>query len=814
MNSQLFAHLEAFEKNGDGDDDDGNDNNNGWNVKDNDNISSMRCITDDTKETRSFTAINIQQQNDVIFIKVMAIVPIGVALIYFHSEESFHINHFLLTIILLWVFLVCSKNKILERLNDMNTDINIRPKKVSINRQQKLQMISQDDDDISFFSLITNNEKSKEKLYNCRREVSRLLGLVGAPPMALYKNDDDDTILDASPDFIIINDVGTTSVIEFLEAHVQFILSIDEALYWIKISSSLHWGLGPHSQCVERVERAAVTTTYNHRKINCGYKYSDDRNHNHNDTSSLSISSTNRTGTASLSYERERERELKLEPQRKLDTSSILALSSTRRNIAEVIVNESQSIIEAITAINECILQKSSHSCSQQHCRQGKQQSDVNIDNDSRKYKHRFNNEVIFQYIVNNGLLFIPDVIDLAWIKSSRKHLANLLSNSVDYLSTIDSLETLSVDLSQPRSILIESMGNARNLREYIHGNILLNNESCSISPMVSTTSSGTGSTDHKFMISLLQYRQQLDALNAALWSYQQYTHHQSSSYSACATTISNNDSSLQFQHHQEQVTNNSVKMTWWNQVKELSATCQSFERDIENRFISLNEHAQGTDSKSDDGEGTPCQGLTKDHKLNESRSYEHTGEKVKKEMQKKEHHNYCSTAKTLVFTGKGAKEITSTKTKPKISMDSGQMNDQADAVAMSLPPSRNIIMEQLLVRELQTRIRTVVRHRDEEHVVVNSRVSEIQEECNGDDDLQEHTNEGSNKGTTTDNNGFRENTFIGDATRYNEINKTDTIIPKREAATNLFLGISGSLLDELKNKLPTNKFQIDERFS
>jgi len=32
--------------------------------------------------------------------------------------------------------------------------------------------------------------------------------------------------------------------------------------------------------------------------------------------------------------------------------------------------------------------------------------------------------------------------------------------------------------------------------------------------------------------------------------------------------------------------------------------------------------------------------------------------------------------------------------------------------------------------------------------------------------------------------------------------------------ATNLFLGTSGSLLDELKNNLPTNKFQIDERFS
>jgi len=379
-------------------------------------------------------------------------------------------------------------------------------------------------------------------------------------------------------------------------------------------------------------------------------------------------------------------------------------------------------------------------------------------------------------------------VIDLAWIKSSRKHLANLLSNSVDYLSTIDSLkilslETLSVDLSQPRSKLKESMWNARNLREYIHGNLLLNNGSCSISPMVSTTSSGTGSTDHKLMISLLQYRQQVDALNAALWSYQQYTYHQSSSYSACATSISNNDSILQFEHHQEQVINNSIKMTWWNQVKELSAACQCFEKDIENRFIPLNEHAQVTDSKKDDREGTPdsCQGSTKGHKLNESQSYEHTGAKVRKEIPKKEHHNYRSTAKTLVFSGKGAKKILSTKTKPKIAMDSGQMNDQADAMVMPLPPSRNIITEQLLVRELQTRIRTVARHRDEEHVVVNSRLSEFQRESDGEEYLQEHTNERSDKRKTTDNNGFRENTSNGDnATRFNEINKTDTTIPKR----------------------------------
>ncbi|OEU17393.1 hypothetical protein FRACYDRAFT_237810 [Fragilariopsis cylindrus CCMP1102] len=548
------------------------------------------------------------------------------------------------------------------------------------------------------------------------------------------------------------------SVIDFLEAHVQFILSIDESLYWIKISASLHWGLGPHSQCVERVERAAIATSCQRRKRSRDRENNEDKN--------------------------------QLEPQRKLDTSSILALSSARQNLAKVIVHESQSIVEAITAIDSYI--------KQQHCRQGKQQNkeSVNTTNsDDSKYNHRTNKDDdqlhndnggdIIGYVVNNGLLVIPDVVDLVWIKSSRKHIANLLGSCVDYLSTIDCLEVLSVEplTKSPRSKLNESMWNARNLKEYICGNLLLDNSSKSSSPSISPMTSTSSSTI------------------------------QSSPCSGGGgdTTINDNNPSSNHHHHhqeqeQEQDITNSVKISWWNQVKELSATCQTLEKEIENRFIPLNEHSQNTDSEKDCREVAPdsCQSLAKDHLLNESHNYEHTEKDELRSVPKHEQdQDRTTTTKTFVFSGKGL-----TKTKQKIVMDSGQMKNQVNAAAASLPPPpppRDIITEQLLVRELQSRIRTVARLRDEEYVIVASRTDEyVDEYRESEDDEEHHTDEG--------NKDINSNGFIEDRPTVN--GDDATVDTKREVTTDIFLGASGSLLAELKNNLSSNEFQIDEGFS
>jgi hypothetical protein len=792
MNSQLYAHLEAYDvddNNGDNDNDDDDDSS---------SSSRSQLIGNETKKsstTVDVTTTNLQKRTkDTTFIEqAITVVPIiGVALSYYYyyycNEESFiSINNWYhpITIpLFLTIFLVCwNKNpKFLMRLQQ----------KSSIMSQQKQlsppsllpSLLKRSNDD----AVINHEEKTIEKAYDCRREISRLLGLIGSPPMSLMMNNANANNSDSIS--INITDVATMSVIEFLEAHVQFILSIDEALYWMKISSSLHWGLGPHSQCVERVERAAIATNRRRRRSR------DSKNNNDKN---------------------------QLEPQRKLDTSSILALSSTRQNIAKVIVNESQSILEAITAIHYYIQQ-------QQQRRQGKQQNKENVkttNNDDNEYNHRTNKDGddqhhndnggdIVEYIVNNGLLVIPDVIDLIWIKSSRKHLANMLGNCVDYLSNIDCLEVLSVEqpLSEsPRSKLNESMWNARNLKEYIRGNLLLDNSSNkssspSISPIGGTSSSSSSSsTDHKFMMSLLQYRQQLDALNAVLLSCQQYTHHQSSSSCSgggAATINDDNSSSNHYYQEQEQDNiTNSVKISWWNQVKELSATCQTLEKDIENRFIPLNEHSQNTDSVKDGREVAPdsCQSLAKNHALNESQNYEHTEKDEIRSLPKHEQdQDRPTTTKTFVFSGKGVREIRLDKTKQKMVIDSEQRKDQVDT-----PPPRDMITEQLLVRELQSRIRTVARLRDEDHVIVASRVDEYQE-SEDDEDLQEHhTDEGNFKDTSS--NGFCENrpTVIGDDV---------TVGTKREVTTNIFLGASGSLLAELKNNLPSNEFQIDEGFS
>jgi hypothetical protein len=785
MNSQLYAHLEAYDvddNNGDNDNDDDDDSS---------SSSRSQLIGNETKKsstTVDVTTTNLQKRiKDTTFIEqAITVVPIiGVALSYFYyyycNEESFiSINNWYhpITIpLFLTIFLVCwNKNpKFLMRLQQ----------KSSIMSQQKQlsppsllpSLLKRSNDD----AVINHEEKTIEKAYDCRREISRLLGLIGSPPMSLMMNNANANNSDSIS--INITDVATMSVIEFLEAHVQFILSIDEALYWMKISSSLHWGLGPHSQCVERVERAAIATNRQRRKRSRDRENNRDKN--------------------------------QLEPQRKLDTSSILALSSTRQNIAKVIVNESQSIVEAITAIDSYI--------KQQYCRQGKQQDKENLNttnNDDNEFIHRTNKDDdqlhndnggdIVGYIINNGLLVIPDVIDLVWIKSSRKYIANLLGNCVDYLSTIDCLEVLSDEpLSKaPRSKLNESMWNARNLKEYIHGNLLLDNSSKSTSPSISPMTGTSSSSDHKFMMSLLQYRQQLDALNAVLLSCQQYNRHQSSSCSGSGDTTINDDNPSSNHQEQEQDITNSVKISWWSQVKELSATCQTLEKDIENRFIPLNEHSQNTDSEKDGREVAPdsCQSLAKNHALKESHNYEHTEKDELRSLPKHEQdQDRTTTTKTFVFSGNGL-----TKTKQKIVMDSGQRKNQVDAAAVSLPPPRDIITEQLLVRELQSRIRTVARLRDEEHVIVASRVDEYADEYQefeDDEDLQEHHTDEGNSFKDTNSNGFLEDrpTVIGDDA---------TVDTKREVTTNIFLGASGSLLAELKNNLLSNEFQIDEGFS
>lgn len=771
MNSQLYDHLKTYcEDDCDeiiGDHDRG------------DNAKQINVPSDTIRDTKT-NQFSRRRKDVTVFIEAMTVVSVGLAINhYFCYEDLVYLKLLMLMITLsLIAYIISWKQEFLERFKGTI---------ILHDRQQQQQPL-----------LKISNNKSKEKMYNCRLEVSRLVGLVGGPPleMSTVNNDYNNKCLSHDP--FVVDDQCTQLIIEFLEAHIQLILSIDEAYYWIKISSSLHLGLGPYSQCVERAERAA---TINCRIIQRGNEdketETETEDHhesgNYNGTTSSSKSTpNNRTATKITSTI----------PQ-KFDTSSILAVSSARKNIAKVIINESQSIVNIVMAVNSCIQHQDCQRCDEK----AKSRSNNNNDDDDNNNINigdqisgedcnnenwfRTNKDNIIEYIVSDGLLFMPDVIDLAWIKSSRKHLADLLSKSVDYLTTIECLEILSsADDALPVSFkLNESIWNMRNLKEYIHGSVLLdknNNMSCLIGSVLSSTTNHGSNIDNEFMRSLLQYRQQLNALNAALWSGQHYI--------LCSQPSLQDRDAIN-------------RTSWWNQVKELSAECLSLENEIENKFVRSNEDSQGSISIDHvaNSKLESCQHIAKIDQMNDTLRFEHgedEGEKATPKTGQHQEKNDRSKTKTIVFSGKGAKDKLITKRNQSIMNNSMLRNDQAGDVTavaiatVSLPP-RDRITEKLLLRELQTRIRTVALLRDEEHVVVDaSQVNKIsQHEPNDYKIVNEERIDQKNDEK------HREFCVTTPISMFGN-GKCNNL--KQDVTTDMFLGASGSLLDELKKKLLT----------
>lgn len=184
----------------------------------------------------------------------------------------------------------------------------------------------------------------------------------------------------------------------------------------------------------------------------------------------------------------------------------------------------------------------------------------------------------------------MPDVVDLTWIKGARQQLAALLSHLVDHFCSLDVLLVLA--LSQqlgPRSRLDESMWNARNAREHLLCNLLLGKK---------RNAKPLPKPNDKLMLSLVQYREQLDALSGALWSCQQYVN----------IPLAENDYQLV------------AKSEWWSQVKQLGATCRALENEIGQTFFltSPEDNEDGVRDESEYMEGNQGQ-IPK-----ESGSYEH----------------------------------------------------------------------------------------------------------------------------------------------------------------------------------------------
>jgi len=94
-----------------------------------------------------------------------------------------------------------------------------------------------------------------DHVQNCRREVSRLLGTVGAPGLDWVDLNSTGNFKDQPTE---ISSEATSMVVNFLEAHAHFLTIIDETNHWLRVCTSLHLGLGPRSQCVDRVEKAFI----------------------------------------------------------------------------------------------------------------------------------------------------------------------------------------------------------------------------------------------------------------------------------------------------------------------------------------------------------------------------------------------------------------------------------------------------------------------------------------------------------------------------------------------------------------------------
>jgi hypothetical protein len=935
MNSQLYAHLEAFDNGSDGNEDIevgspslgnlANANSNTANTVDEDEDAN---ITDQVESLCKRNMKPLDQEESVAFLRksAMSYFPVVVAslLSLLRNYEELIAFVSITTVSFVWLVVWQQQQQQKQQQSvDRVQEISRQSQRKNYSSQQqprqqiegKSSMIRHNTNDSPSRSSVlvpsddinSNNKRLEHGIFECRNELSRLLGLIGAPPMRgrnikdvdvqhdghqlgnidhnnnnmLFKkivydddddNDDDDNDDDDDPAVPTPVDTedcvaaSTISVVSFLEAHVQVMLTLDKALYWLKISASLHWGLGPHSQCVERVERAAISkellrSRHNNRRgakdrRDCDNNRTNDVNNNNNNSiasqSTPTTSSSSSSSSSSLSSIRAKEARMD-QPQNQIDSYSILALSSVRRNIAHVIVNEVHSIVNTLRIVDNCVARRKRKRLPNGLFRDQIINGNGDEANDSQGIKDRTDNdgshnasvgerEHYHERIVKNEFLEMPDIIDIAWIKASRKYLSNLLTHTVDKFSTRDHFRTLSSlgenkhegslsESTQPLQTLSESMWTARNLRDYLMSHLLLDDDddqssmsSVSRGRSVRLIIRGGGvHNESDYILPLLQYKKQLDALDAALWSFQHYICYSqrvddsaSSHFSGDRATKENDKTQQEqedhYHHHEESqkimsLRSSSAKLTWWNQVKEISATCQTLQEKIGNRFFSPTEHDPTRNTEGNHGSSDECSvhlGKNSNDTACGAQSYEHTeGEKLTNNEQYK--NPYLTTTKTLVFAGEGSKEKRSTnkmKQKSMVDDESGNKIFQSGShsTAMPLPSARDTFTEQLLVRELQNRIRSVAALREEEQQVDLSRVA-FQATCGEDED---HS---SQEAMTAD-----ENTFDGVDSLASEsciLMENATIVgaeemhgKKRAIATNIFLGASGSLLDELKRNI------------
>ncbi|KAL3937408.1 MAG: hypothetical protein SGBAC_007478 [Bacillariaceae sp.] len=538
-----------------------------------------------------------------------------------------------------------------------NYDGNSNKATVDISRHAKSNASVEPDN-----QLLQRQKEEKELIKSTKVKISHLLGLAGAPPPLWPLGLDHQSASrdDKSEANNTATDLSTVlpSLVYFVKSHVQFLLTIDQALDYLRTSASIHLGLGPQSQCVERVEQAAIAREFRqHRKKKSQAK---DALNPIEDDKSKAKATKNRG----------------LEPQRG-PAKSVLSLVALRRNLAKSMVHQSAMF----DAFWEHVYEH--------------QGSDMGNEDGFQQYSRG-----------REPLLEIPHVVSLAWIKSTRHVLAESLSGTVEetflLLQPSPSEDKGLSDTSRIWCWLEDADARTQQLTQYLRGILLLPNDCIAEAAESPTAARSIENPNDPLFRTLLSFRTQLDALGTALWSCQQYCN-QSSGQNGSTDDVLNDDPSL--------LENSKLsKREWWLKIQRMSETCQAFETEITQAYFPPEVDLDESDADSN-GTNADAHHLTSqengDYVHDESKRQYVEGD-AKKDMP----------IKTLVFSGKGKVEDRPKKSGRKGERKTGSGSGGVD-FGLGLP-QRDTVSEMAMISELQNRIKAVIQDEEIEEVILD----------------------------------------------------------------------------------------------
>lgn len=579
---------------------------------------------------------------------------------------------------------------------------------------------------------IQKQVEEDQLLEESKMMVSHLLGLVGAPP-PLWPSERGKSSMDSSSAEDVANDTKKAkpnnddndprnvngkerdlssvlpSLVHFVESQVQFLLTVDQALDYLRTSASIHLGLGPQSQCVERVEQAAMARNFRQHRLRCQNKTSE---HKENDAEG-----SNTMANA---------KKCVLEPQRG-SSNSILSLVSLRRNLARAMVHQSATLDGFW-----------------KHFFEHQQGHLENTD----EYQPYFQEK-------EPSLDMPHHIVNLTWIKDARHTLSNSLSCTteeiVDLLQTKSQQDSSTLELWKIICFWLEdATTQTRQLTHYLRGILLLPNGT--IEAETSSSVRPVLQPNDPLFRNLLNFRIQLDALGAAVWSCQHYSNYSSDrnenfnivddNFAQQATTDDDTPNSFGVSEGSPALS----RREWWEKIRQMSKICRAFENEITQMYF-----VPKVDSDESDGESDTAGSLHKTSQ--ETGDYVHGDSKASARRE-------CAARKdvptrTVVFSGKGEVEEWSQKSGRKGKGRAGGMESDLDALAL---PQRDTVSELAMVSELQNRIKALIQ--PNEHIEAE------------DSDPEEET----------------------------------TTRIARQPSAPLFLGASGSLLSELKQSIPSGR--------